>query len=184
MPPRIFPSSFRQALSESHPSRPHGRLGQSSGRQGSRRLGGIITKPSRSSPGKATPPTSSRVLGAAQPVGLANPEWAGTRYYCRGSPGERAGPRHSQRGRFTVEGMGKLSACLTQAAIAALSESVLSKHQRGGIELGADAECVRRIVSRGRSRTRLRSSPSSRRCCGTSPNGSGGRDAGPMRLPL
>jgi dihydroorotate dehydrogenase (NAD+) catalytic subunit len=125
------------------------------------RLGGIVTKAVSMAPrGGNRPPRVAEFRGGMlNSVGLANPGLAAVR--------ERDLPWLAGRLRraqvlvnvvgFTVEEYAEVIAGLDGATMVAGFELNLScpNTSAGGIEFGADAECVRRIVALCRSRTRL-----------------------------
>jgi dihydroorotate dehydrogenase (NAD+) catalytic subunit len=125
------------------------------------RLGGIVTKAVSLAPraGNRPPRVAEFRGGMLNSVGLANPGLAAVR--------ERDLPwlaGHLRRVQvlvnvvgFTVEEYGEVIAGLDGAKMVAGFELNLScpNTSAGGIEFGADAECVRRIVALCRGRTRL-----------------------------
>jgi dihydroorotate dehydrogenase (NAD+) catalytic subunit len=125
------------------------------------RLGGLVTKAVSRAPraGNAPPRVAEFRGGMLNSVGLANP---GLDHVLRNElPWLAANLRRAQVlvnvVGFTVEEYGEVVAGLDGAAGIAALELNLScpNTSAGGIEFGADPECVRRIVSTCRSRTRL-----------------------------
>jgi dihydroorotate dehydrogenase (NAD+) catalytic subunit len=124
------------------------------------RLGGLVTKAVSREPrdGNPAPRVAEFRGGMLNSVGLANPGLARARAACLPWLHE-----HLRRAQvlvnvvgFTVEEYGEVVAGLDEAAGVAAFELNLScpNTSAGGIEFGADAECVRRIVELCRSRTR------------------------------
>ena len=125
------------------------------------RLGGLVTKAVSLEPrrGNASPRVAEFAGGMLNSVGLANPGVARVRDYYLPWLAGRKSPAHvivNVVG-FTVEEYGEVVGLLDGSAAVAAFELNLScpNTSAGGIEFGADAECVRRIVSHCRSRTRL-----------------------------
>jgi dihydroorotate dehydrogenase (NAD+) catalytic subunit len=125
------------------------------------RLGGLVTKAVSRSPraGNAPPRVAEFRGGMLNSVGLANP---GLDHVLRdelpwlGANARRAQVLVNVVG-FTVEEYAEVAAGLDGVAGIAALELNLScpNTSAGGIEFGADPECVRRIVSASRARTRL-----------------------------
>ncbi len=124
------------------------------------RLGGLVTKAVSREPrdGNPAPRVAEFRGGMLNSVGLANPGLDRARAACLPWLHE-----HLRRAQvlvnvvgFTVEEYGEVVAGLDEAAGVAAFELNLScpNTSAGGIEFGADAECVRRIVELCRSRTR------------------------------
>ena len=125
------------------------------------RLGGLVTKAVSRSPrhGNAAPRVAEFRGGMLNSVGLANP---GLEHVLREElPWLAANLRQAQVlvnvVGFTIEEYAEVSAGLEGAAGVAALELNLScpNTSAGGIEFGADPECVRRIVAACRGRTRL-----------------------------
>jgi dihydroorotate dehydrogenase (NAD+) catalytic subunit len=125
------------------------------------RLGGLVTKAVSRSPraGNAPPRVAEFRGGMLNSVGLANP---GLDHVLRDElPWLAANVRRAQVlvnvVGFTVEEYAEVAAGLDSAdGIAALELNLSCPNtSAGGIEFGADPECVRRIVSACRARTRL-----------------------------
>jgi dihydroorotate dehydrogenase (NAD+) catalytic subunit len=125
------------------------------------RLGGLVTKAVSRAPraGNAPPRVAEFHGGMLNSVGLANP---GLDHVLRDElPWLAANLRRAQVlvnvVGFTVEEYAEVAAALDGAAGIAALELNLScpNTSAGGIEFGADPECVRRIVSACRARTRL-----------------------------
>jgi dihydroorotate dehydrogenase (NAD+) catalytic subunit len=125
------------------------------------RLGGLVTKAVSRSPraGNAPPRVAEFRGGMLNSVGLANP---GLDHVLRDElPWLAANARRAQVlvnvVGFTVEEYAEVAAGLDGVAGIAALELNLScpNTSAGGIEFGADPECVRRIVSASRARTRL-----------------------------
>ena len=125
------------------------------------RLGGLVTKAVSVAPreGNRPPRVAEFRGGMLNSVGLANPGLAAVRE--RDLPWLAANLRRAQVlvnvVGFTVEEYGEVVAGLDDAPGVAAFELNLScpNTSAGGIEFGASADCVRRIVSLCRSRTRL-----------------------------
>lgn len=124
------------------------------------RLGGLVTKAVSREPreGNPAPRVAEFRGGMLNSVGLANPGLERVRAACL--PWLDAHLRRAQVlvnvVGFTVEEYGDVVAGLDGAAGVAAFELNLScpNTSAGGIEFGADSECVRRIVGLCRSRTR------------------------------
>ena len=125
------------------------------------RIGGLVTKAVSVAPreGNRPPRVAEFRGGMLNSVGLANPGLAAVRE--RDLPWLAANLRRAQVlvnvVGFTVEEYGEVVAGLDDAPGVAAFELNLScpNTSAGGIEFGASADCVRRIVSLCRSRTRL-----------------------------
>ena len=125
------------------------------------RLGGLVTKAVSVAPreGNRPPRVAEFRGGMLNSVGLANPGLAAVRE--RDLPWLAANLRMAQVlvnvVGFTVEEYGEVVAGLDGAAGVAAFELNLScpNTSAGGIEFGASADCIRRIVSLCRGRTRL-----------------------------
>lgn len=125
------------------------------------RLGGLVTKAVSLEPraGNAPPRVAEFPGGMLNSVGLANPGVARVRDFYLPWLAERKSRAHiivNVVG-FTVEEYGEVVGRLDGSPVIAAFELNLScpNTSAGGIEFGADAECVRRIVAHCRSRTRV-----------------------------
>ena len=125
------------------------------------RLGGLVTKAVSLTPraGNAPPRVAEFAGGMLNSVGLANPGVARVRdAYLPWLAGRNARSRIIVNVvGFTIEEYGEVVSVLDGSPGITAFELNLScpNTSAGGIEFGADADCVRSIVSRCRSRTRL-----------------------------
>lgn len=125
------------------------------------RLGGLVTKAVSLEPREGNPPPRVAEFhgGMLNSVGLANPGVARVRDFYLPWLAGRKGRAHvivNVVG-FTVEEYGEVVGLLDGYPAIAAFELNLScpNTSAGGIEFGADAGCVRRIVAHCRSRTRV-----------------------------